>query len=125
MDFFDQSYILIREYYRPKYKQRANTFALWYVTILQVGLLLLLGVFLYFFLEEMRTVSVSEDKAWLFFWVFSIIIIVRNWLRYSGRQLKIRRAKNSLSYSPSFKIWQLLLLLIGLYCIPLLMLMVN
>jgi len=125
MDFFDQSYILIRENYRPKYKQRANIFALWYITGLQIGLLLLLGVFLYLFLKEMRTIAVSEDKAWLFFLVFSIIIIVRNWLRYSGRQLKIRRAKNSSANSPSFKIWQLFLLLIGLYSISLLILIVN
>lgn len=126
MDFFDQSYQSIQKAYKPNYKQKANTFALWFVSSFQVGLLLLVGIFLYLFLNEMRTITLSADKAWLIFTVFSIVLIVRNWLRYSGRALKIRNAKkNTVTSSSVFKVWQLVLTLIALYIVSFMILLTN
>ena len=123
MDFFDQAYISIQKHYKPKLKQRANTIALWYVSLLHIGILLLCGIFLFLFLNEMRTISLSSERARLFFTLLSIFLIVRNWLRYSGRQLKIRKAKTKTPTSKTeVKFWQLIVILISIYSVCFMML---
>ena len=118
MDFFDKSYLTVQKQYKPKYKQRANSFALWFVSALQIGLLLLFGYFLFLFIKETRTIYLSADKAWLFFILTCLFIIIRNWLRYGGRQLKIRRAKSSATVSSGqLKFSHLLALLISVYLV--------
>ena len=53
MNFFDQLYLTIFNRFKGRYKQKANTIALYYTSILQIALLFLGGVFFIKFLEQM------------------------------------------------------------------------
>ncbi len=122
MNLFDTLYFSVQKQYRPKHKHKANLFALWYVSLLQSGLLLFAGVLIAHFLEGMSTSGLSQDKAWLLFGMSVGFVFFRNWIMYSGRKQKIMLAKNRKKSSGDYKLWMLWLLLIGVFSLSILML---
>ncbi|TXD83721.1 hypothetical protein ESY86_08375 [Subsaximicrobium wynnwilliamsii] len=113
MTFFDQLFFSCFKHYKPKYKQKANTIALFYISSLQCALLLLTGLLLAFFLKQMHTTSMSSDNAWLLFVLGCFIIIFKNWIQYSGKKRKIMNAKNLNNKEQLYSVWILWILLVG------------
>ena len=54
MNFFNQLYLTVFNRFKGRYKQKANTIALFYTSLLQIALLFLGGVFFIKFLEQMK-----------------------------------------------------------------------
>jgi hypothetical protein len=125
MEFFDTLFFNVFEHYKPTKKQKANTIALYYISTLQCSLLLLAGIFITAFLNEMNSVRFSSENAWILFILFSIIIIFRNWMQYSGKKRTVLKAKlNSKKKKDSYSINLLWLLLAVSIVLPLVMLSV-
>ena len=55
MTLFDHFVFNIFQYYKPKYKSKANRIAILYITFLQMTLVLLLGVFFSIFFRQMAS----------------------------------------------------------------------
>ncbi len=123
MNIFDALYFSIQKQYRPKYRQKANQFALWYVSLLQFGLLLLIGAVIAHFLKGMHTAGLDEGKAWLLYGMTCLFIGFKNWMGYSGRKRKVMIAKGRKKPTGDYKAWMLWLLLIGVFALALLLLM--
>lgn len=93
MTTFDQFFFAIFSAFKPKLKQKANSVALFYISMLQIALLFVTGAFLVTFLSKMHVKTMSTSKMWTLFIIFSIIIHLKNWMKYNGKSRKVLNAK--------------------------------
>jgi hypothetical protein len=112
MNIFDTLFFNVFQHYKPTHKKKANTIALYYITSLQCSLLLLSGLFVSAFLNEMNSGTMSSGNAWALFIMASIFLMFKNWIQYSGKKRKVLNAKlNSKQKPESYNIWLLWALL--------------
>ena len=93
MNFFNQLYLTVFNHFKARYKQKANSIALYYVSILQIALLLLGGIFFTKFLEQMKVVVMSSTNSVVLFCLIALFIHFKNWVNYSGRKRRVLNAK--------------------------------
>ena len=118
---FDQFYISVYNNLKAPLKQKAQRFALIYITFLQASLLLLVGILLAQFCKQMHIRVMASSSAWLLFCLVVFILYITNWLRYNGK----KRLKLNLNISSKLNhsIWILLLLPIGITFLAILLLL--
>ncbi|MDO5988200.1 hypothetical protein Q4Q39_12365 [Flavivirga amylovorans] len=107
MNLFDILFYNIFSQYKTKYKQKANNIAITYVTLLQVSLLLLLGVFFAGFFKQMNMVTMSSTKAWTLFALMAVFLYFKNWMQYTGKKRMMINAKMNKKRSQNYSIWLL------------------
>jgi hypothetical protein len=95
MNYFNQLYLTVFNRFKGRYKQKANTIALFYTSVLQIALLFLGGVFFIKFLEQMKVVVMSSSSTWTLFVMTAVFIHFKNWVNYSGRKRRVLNAKLS------------------------------
>lgn len=110
MTVFDQFYYSIFSFYKKRYKQKANTLALVYVSVLQISLVFLLGCFFAAFFNQMHANVMSSNNAWALFIIASIGIHFKNWMQYTGKKRMMINAKMIKKKKPQTNIWLLWLL---------------
>ncbi|GAA4966125.1 hypothetical protein [Algibacter aquimarinus] len=112
MNLFDSLFYNTFTFYKPKLKQKANSIAILYITILQISLILLLGVFFAGFFRNMNMVTMSSSNAWTLFALTIIFIYFKNWMQYTGKKRMMINAKmnKKKSKSTSYNIYLLWLL---------------
>ena len=109
MTTFDQFFFAIFSAFKPKFKQKANSIALFYISILQIALLFVIGAFFVTFLNKMHVKTMSISNMWTLFIIFSIVLHLKNWMKYNGKSRKVLNAKFNKSKN-SYSISILLLL---------------
>lgn len=118
MNLSDNLFYNIFSYYKPKLKQKANNIAVVYITLLQVSMLLLLGVFFAGFFRQMNMVTMSSSKAWTLFTLIAIFIYFKNWMQYTGKRRMMINAKMNKKKSKSayniYLLWGLPIAVLGL-----------
>lgn len=107
MTVFDQFALSVFNYYKPKYKQKASRLAVFYISFLQITLLLLLGVFFGAFLQQMKVATMSSEKAWILFTIASIFIYFKNWMGFTGKKRNVLNAKRLKRKALTYNIWLL------------------
>ncbi len=117
MTVFDQFYFNVFNHYKARYKRRANTLAVFYISFLQLSIILVLGVFFAAFFNQMNVDTISSQKAWTLFIITSFIVYFKNWIQYSGRKRSVMNAKLNRNKSSQYNIW--LLWLLPICCITL------
>jgi|TARA_B110000459_G_C16522336_1_gene453128 hypothetical protein len=122
MNFFNQLYLTVFNRFKGRYKQKANTVALFYTSVLQITLLFLGGVFFIKFLEQMKVVVMSESNAWVLFIMTAVFIHFKNWVSYSGRKRRVLNAKLSNKKGLEYSLFMLIVLPVGIIGLALLML---
>ncbi len=110
MTLSDTLFYNIFSHYKPKLKQKANNIAVVYITLLQVSLLLLLGVFFSGFFRQMNMVTMSSFEAWTLFMLAAIFIYFKNWMQYTGKRRMMINAKMNKKKSNTYNIYLLWLL---------------
>ncbi|MGK0255234.1 MAG: hypothetical protein ACI9OE_002760 [Mariniflexile sp.] len=110
MNTFDILFYNIFSFFKPKYKQKSNSIAMIYLSVLQCALLLLLGVFFAKFFNQMNMSAMSKEKAWTLFILISGFIFFKNWLQYTGKRRMMINAKMNKRTNQLYNIWLLLLL---------------
>lgn len=93
MEQFDTLFFNIFQYYKTKYKSKANDIALFYILMLQASVLLLLGTFFMLFFNGMNVDVLSISKAWILYIVIVIALLFRNWIYYTGKKRKVLNTK--------------------------------
>tara|TARA_R110000868_G_scaffold182711_3_gene423765 strand:+ start:2955 stop:3335 length:381 start_codon:yes stop_codon:yes gene_type:complete len=118
MTLSDTLFYNIFSYYKPKLKQKATSIAVVYITILQVSLVLLLGVFFAGFFRQMNMVTMSASKAWTLFVLIAVFIYFKNWMQYTGKRRMMINAKMNKKKSKStyniYLLWGLPIAILGL-----------
>lgn len=110
MTIFDQFALTIFNHYKPRFKRKANTITIFYMSLLQCSLLLLLGVFFSKFFNQMKVETMPSSNAWTLFVIASVIIYFKNWMVYSGKRRLVLSAKsNKMTHNP-YNVWVLWLL---------------
>jgi hypothetical protein len=122
MNYFNQLYRTIFSRFKGRFKQKANTIAFYYVSVVEIALLLLLGVFLIKFLDQMKVVVMSGANSWLLFIMTAVFIHFKNWLSYSGRKRRVLNAKLSNKKGLEYSLFMLIVLPVGIIGLALLML---
>ncbi|WP_435412349.1 hypothetical protein [Psychroserpens mesophilus] len=123
MTTFDTIFFSVFKHYKITHKQKANTIAIVYLSLLQIALILVLGAFFAVFLEQMHVNTFSASKGWALFIMTSVFIYFRNWIVYSGRKRKVLNAKTNKNKQPIYSMRLLWLLLLG--CISLAIILLN
>ncbi|WP_292943311.1 hypothetical protein [Olleya sp. UBA1516] len=108
MTTFDQLFFTVFTAFKARFKQKANSIALAYISSLQIALFFLLGVFTATFLTKMNASTISSQKAWTLFVLIAIAIHIKNWLKYSGKSRKVLNAKFNRSKASSHNLTLLL-----------------
>ena len=122
MNYFNQLYLTVFSRFKGRFKQKANTIALFYTSVLQITLLFLGGVFFIKFLEQMKVVVMSESNAWVLFIMTAVFIHFKNWVSYSGRKRRVLNAKLSNKKGLEYSLFMLIVLPVGIIGLALLML---
>lgn len=115
MTIFDQFFYFMFSRFKERYKQKANTIALFYTSVLQIALAFLLGCFFAAFLSQMHVDAMSSGKACTLFVMLSIAIHFKNWIGYNGKTRKVMNAKFNKKKAPKYNI--ALLLALPVICI--------
>ena len=103
---FDSLFFKFSDYYKLKYKAKANKIATIYITLLQISILFILGIFFSKFFEQMKVETMSSNKAWFLFFLACVGIYFKNWIQYAGKKLTVKKAKKKSISSQSFQnIW--------------------
>jgi|TARA_B110000046_G_scaffold4592_1_gene4943 hypothetical protein len=122
MNYFNQLYITVFSRFKGRFKQKANTIALYYISVVEIALLLLIGVFFNKFLDQMKVVFMTGADAWLLFIMTAVFIHFKNWVNYSGRKRRVLNAKLSSKKGLEYSSFLLIVLPIGIVGLSLLML---
>ena len=122
MTLFDHFVFNIFQHYKPKYKAKANTISILYITFLQLSLLLLFGVFFSIFFNQMNVDTMSSNKAWTLFGIAIVPLYFMNWMNYSGRKRRVLNAKSTKRKAKSFSILTLWLLPFGIVSLSIILL---
>ena len=122
MNYFNQLYRTVFNRFKGRFKQKSNTIALYYVSVVEIALTLLLGVFFIKFLDQMKVVVMSGSNAWLLFVMTAVFIHFKNWVSYSGRKRRVLNAKLSNKKGLEYSLFILIVLPIGIIGLSLLML---
>ena len=122
MNYFNQLYRTVFNRFKGRFKQKSNTIALYYVSVVEIALILLLGVFFIKFLDQMKVVVMSGSNAWLLFVMTAVFIHFKNWVSYSGRKRRVLNAKLSNKKGLEYSLFILIVLPIGIIGLSLLML---
>jgi len=117
MTVFDQFFMSMFSYYKTAYKQKANTIALYYISFLEITIILVLGVFFAAFFSQMKVDAMNSLNAWTLFILAAIVICFKNWIKYSGKKRKVMNAKMIKKTSKQNNIF--LLWLLPIACIAL------
>ena len=124
MNYFNQLYLTTFNRFKARFRQKANTIALFYVSIVQIAIILLLGIFFIKFLDQMKVIIMNGTNGWLLFIILSLFIHFKNWLSYSGRKRRILNAKLSNKKDLEYSLFVLISLPLGLLGLSLIMLKV-
>ena len=122
MTVFDTMVFSMFNHYKIRFKRKANTISIFYISMLQMAILLLLGVFFSIFFNQMNVETMSSSKAWVLFVIASIIIYFKNWIQYSGKKRRVLNAKSTRSKTKRFNVYILWILPIGIVFITILLL---
>ncbi|MDA9334742.1 hypothetical protein N9Q89_01110 [Flavobacteriaceae bacterium] len=122
MNFFNQLYLTVFNHFKARYKQKANTIALFYVSILQIALLLLGGIFFTKFLEQMKVVVMSSTNSVVLFCMIALFIHFKNWMNYSGRKRRVLNAKLTNKKDLGYSMFILFVMPIGIISLSILLL---
>jgi len=122
MNFFNQLYLTVFNHFKARYKQKANTIALYYVSILQIALLLLGGIFFTKFLEQMKVVVMSSMNSVVLFCMIALFIHFKNWMNYSGRKRRVLNAKLTNKKDLGYSMFILFVMPIGIISLSILLL---
>jgi hypothetical protein len=119
---FNQLFITVNTYYKKSYPKKAISIAVFYISILQISLLLLLGSFFAGFFKQMHVDTLTADNAWLLFIITSIAFYFKNWMSYSGRNLMIIKAKMNKKTQSQYNIYLLWLLPVAITALAIILL---
>ena len=122
MNYFNQLYITVFSRFKGRFKQKANIVALYYISVVEIALLLLIGVFFIKFLDQMKVVVMSGANAGLLFIMTAVFIHFKNWVSYTGRKRLVLNAKLSSKKVLEYSSFLLIVLPIGIIGLSLLML---
>ncbi|MDX1470208.1 MAG: hypothetical protein R3213_01825 [Flavobacteriaceae bacterium] len=120
---FDHLFFSAFEALKPRYKKSANNLAILYISILQILIFVIIGVFFKAFVENLNVVRLSADKIWAFLILGTVIIFFKNWIQYSGKKRKVLNSKITRTQEKKFSILGLLLFPLG--CLLLLIILTQ
>lgn len=123
MTIFDQLTLNVFNHYKPRFKQKANALAVFYISLLQSSILLALGVFFAAFFRQMKVEVMSSSKAWTLYGIAVVFIYFKNWMSFTGKKRNILNARRIKQRTPAYNIW--MLWLIPLACIALAILLLK
>ena len=120
--FFDNYYISIFNHYKKKLGKRSLNISLFYITFLELSVILVLAAFLNAFASQMKMSLICSTKFWILYGLVVLFIIFKNWMRYNGKKRNILNAKYKRNDTSIYLLW---VLPVGCLIIALILLQVQ
>lgn len=121
MTVFDNLFFNVFNHYKLKHKRKANSIALFYISLLKIALVLLLGLFFSEFFNQMNVRFLNKEKAWTLFVLTACGVYTYGWLKYNGKSRKILNAKATRNKNTNYNIWLLWALPLGVFILSFLL----
>ena len=103
MTVFDTFYFNMFSFYKVRFKHSAKKIALYYISLLEINVLLVLGMFFAAFTSQMNVDALNSESAWILFVIAALIICFKNWMKYNGKKRLIINAKSQkINKSPKY-----------------------
>ena len=103
----DNYYITVFNHYKRTLGRRSFTLAMFYINLLELSILLVLGAFFMAFANQMKLVVMSSSKFWLVFVLISCFAVFKNWMRYNGKKRNVLNAKLKAKPTSIYLLWLL------------------
>lgn len=117
MTVFNQLFFSVYAFYKTSFKKKANTIAVFYISLLQISIVLLLGSFFAGFFKQMDIDTLDSENAWTLFVLVSLAIYFKNWMSYNGKK---RIIINAIMNNKKKVVYNIILLwLLPIVCISL------
>ncbi|CAI8408376.1 MAG: Uncharacterised protein [Formosa sp. Hel3_A1_48] len=94
MDLFDTLYLSVFHHVKQYNPKRAARWARIYVSIFQIALCLLVGLFFIKFAKQMKLNVIDTTSLWIVSLGLIGFIFFKNWMSYNGRKRSILLSKN-------------------------------
>lgn len=117
----DNYYIQIFNYYKKKLGKRSLKIALFYITFLELSIIIALLAFLMAFASQMKMSVMSSSKFWVLYTLIALFIIFKNWMRYNGKKRNILNAKLKRNDTSIYLLW---ILPVGCFAIAFILLQI-
>ena len=102
---FDSFYMTCFNFLKPSFGKKAMTYALYYVSFLEISFYGLLASFFSAFASQMRLGNMSQTKAITITILVALFVCFKNWMRYNGKRRNVLSAK---SRRIKLKLWQII-----------------
>jgi hypothetical protein len=90
---FDNLYLKVFNFYKPRLKQKAGNLAVIYISLVQIAIFILLMEFFLVFSKQMNFAGLSTSKV-IFIIIFGCFgIYFKNWMTYTGRKRNVLKSK--------------------------------
>lgn len=100
MNFFDRLYLSVFnqvKQYKPKF---ASRWARLYVSVFQLALCLLFGIFFMKFSKQMKLNILDDTSLWIVSLGIIVFIFFKNWMSYNGKKRNILISRNTKGIKP-------------------------
>lgn len=94
MDFFDSLYLSVFQHIKQRKPKHAARWARLYVSLVQIALCLVLGVFLIKFAQQMKLNVLDNTSLWIVSIGVVGFILFKNWMGYNGKKRAVLVSKS-------------------------------
>ncbi len=116
MNFFDRLYLSVFQevkQYKPKLAAR---WAHFYVSVFQLALCLLFGIFFMKFSKQMKLNILDDTSLWIVSLGITVFIFFKNWMSYNGKKRNILMSRNTKGSKP-YSAYTLIVFLLALFAL--------
>ena len=114
MDFFDSLYLSVFQHIKQRKPKLAVRWSGLYVSIVQIALSLVLGIFFIKFAMQMKLYVLDDTSLWIVSIGIVGFILFKNWMSYNGKKRAVLMSK-CLKRSKTHSILLLILIPISLF----------
>lgn len=114
MNFFDRLYLSVFNQvkkYKPKF---ASRWARLYVSVFQLALCFLFGIFFMKFSKQMKLNILDDTSLWIVSLGITVFIFFKNWMSYNGKKRNILISRNTKKSKP-YSAYTLIVFLLALF----------
>jgi hypothetical protein len=116
MNFFDRLYLSVFHQVKQYNPKLAARWARFYVSVFQLALCLLFGIFFMKFSKQMKLKTLDDTSLWIVSVGTIGVVFFKNWMSYNGKKRNILMSRNTKGPKP-YSAFTLILFLLALFAL--------
>lgn len=121
MDIFDKMYLSTYQYVKKFSHKHAKSCARRYVSLIQIGLLMSMGILFVKFSKQMNFIFLNDNSTWVIFILISLFIFFKNWMTYNRKKHAILNSNKIIIKNGVYSIFGLISYQVLIFTLSLIM----